>query len=62
MRGIKQPINQMDKRGNILKTYNSIAEAEENTDIYQTNIAKCCQGLRKTAGKFKWGYAEEPKC
>jgi len=58
MRGIKQPIKMMDKEGTTLKTYNSIAEAEEDTDIFQTNIAACCQGLRKTAGKYRWGYAE----
>lgn len=54
----KKPVCKIDKKtGEILKIYNSVAEAERNE---QTNrhIRAVCNGKRKTAGGFKWKYLE----
>ena len=36
--------------------YPSINKAMGDTGIHQSNISKCCRGLRKTAGGFHWSY------
>lgn len=47
------------------KIYNSIAEAQRQTGVLQSNISRCCKGKSKSAGKSQtgekliWQYAEE---
>ena len=36
--------------------YPSTMEAERQTGIYQSNITKCCNGKRKSAGGFHWQF------
>lgn len=43
-----------DKDGNILKTYNSIKEASEDTGIEYSSLAKCVRGVYKTSGGYRW--------
>ena len=38
------------------KTYDSVLQASEETNISKTCIASCCRGLYKTAGGFHWKY------
>ena len=38
--------------------YISSCEAERQTMVNQQNIIKCCQGKRKTAGKYHWKYSD----
>ena len=43
----------------ILKTYNSMAEAAEDCKVkHCTCLTRCCMGKRKTAYGYKWKYAE----
>lgn len=43
----------------LIETYPSIAEAErQNKGIHHSNIIKCCKGLIKSTGKYKWKYAD----
>lgn len=52
------PVNQIDKETNkIIKTFQSINEAERQTGIDHTCIINVCKGKQKTAGKYKWTYA-----
>lgn len=51
---IKRQVEQYDKQNNLIKTYNSIAEAERELNIH--NITRVCKGKQKTAGKFIWKY------
>ena len=44
--------------GEFLKEWLSIAECSRN-GYSGANICYCCQGKRKSAGGFKWCYAEE---
>ena len=41
------------------KIYSSITEASKNTNIKIASISYCCNGKRKTAGKFHWKFAKE---
>lgn len=47
----------LDDDNKIIRTYNSIKEASEKTDINKTSIIHCCSGKYKKAGEYKWKYA-----
>lgn len=51
-------IIQFDKQGKIIKKWNSLADVKRQLGIYQSNICKCCEGERKTAGGYIWKYNE----
>lgn len=53
-RGIK--VAQYSKKNNLIKVFNSIADASRECNIPTTNISKCCKGKRQSAGKFIWKY------
>ena len=40
----------------IIKIYNSIKEAAEELNLDRGSISKCCHGLRKTVGGYKWEF------
>lgn len=39
-----------------ISEYSSIREAHRLTNIPSGNISKCCKGIRKIAGGFKWRF------
>lgn len=41
---------------NGIETFESISEAERQTGVSNPNIVKCCKGIRKSAGGYKWSY------
>lgn len=41
------------------KKFKSIRDAWRKTGINYSHISECASGKRKTAGGFKWGYAEK---
>lgn len=49
---------QFDLNKNIIREYNSIAEAEEITGISRNHIGHCCNHTKyyKTAGGYKWEF------
>ena len=51
-------IIQFDCRGNELRRYASISEAETATSICYSQISECCSNKRKTAGGYIWQYEE----
>lgn len=51
------PVLQFDKKGNFIKKWETIIDVERELGIDHSNIAKCCNGKRKTAGGFIWKYA-----
>jgi len=55
----RQKIEQLDMKGNIVNSFNSIKEAYEITKI--NNISAVCRGVREKAGGFYWKYADEGK-
>ena len=54
---IKRIVNQYNKQGKLLKTFNSITEAAKQTNINLGNICSCCIGTYKSAGGYIWKYA-----
>jgi len=50
---------QLDKDGNKINSYMSIKEAQNKLGLSCGTICKVCKGINKTAGGFKWRYAEE---
>ncbi len=44
--------------GEVIRGFNSIAEAENITGILNGNISSVCNGKRKTAGGFTWQHAK----
>lgn len=52
-------IIKLDREGNIICTYPSIADASRDTGILQTHISRCARGKRPSAGGFKWKYKNE---
>lgn len=57
----KRKINQYDLKGNFIKKWNSISEAEKSLNITSIGtISQCCQHKngRKTAFGYKWEYVE----
>lgn len=52
----QKKVYQFDKQGNFLNEYESVAEAERQTNIHHGNIVRVCKGERKSAGGFKWSY------
>lgn len=38
--------------------YESIKQASEKTGLFQGDISKCCNGIRKTCGKCHWEFVD----
>lgn len=51
-------IYECDMKGNIIRRWPYIAQAAHKLGCNQSNISKCCRGLRKSVGGRKWRYAE----
>lgn len=54
---IKRPVEQYTINGEYIKKYDSLKEAEKETNIDATHIGKCCRGMFKQMGGYKWKYA-----
>ena len=50
---------QCDKNNNAIKVWDSMKQVEDELKIHHSAISQCCKGKRKTAGGYKWKYAEE---
>lgn len=54
--GNNRMCNQLDKNGNFIKKWNSLALASNELNIIQQHISAVCRGKRTYAGKYKWEY------
>ena len=52
-------VNQYDKQGNFIKTWDSIIDVEKSEIAFHSHVSSCCRGKLKTSGGFIWRYAEE---
>lgn len=50
-------VNKFTLDGRVITTYLSIDKAAEELGLFAGDIGRCCKGIRKTCGGFKWGYA-----
>jgi len=52
-------INQIDlKSGEIIKTFESLGDAAQQTGFSKSSLSKCCTGVQKKANGFKWRYRD----
>ena len=51
-------INQYDKQGNFIRSWDYIRDADKALGINNSSIIRCCRGIAKTAGGFVWRYAD----
>lgn len=50
---------QIGADGNFIAQYQNAHDAERKTGIRNGNIGRCCKGYTKSAGGYKWQYANE---
>jgi hypothetical protein len=53
-----KPILMYSKNGDLLQRYDSIMDAERNVGILNNSIVNCLKQKSKTAGGYKWRYAQ----
>ena len=56
----KIPVSQQTIEGVFIASYESIHEAQRLTNIDRATISRCCKGIQKTAGGFKWTFKNPP--
>lgn len=49
-------VDQLDLRGNIIKTFQSATDASLETGVRISSIVSCCRRYQNTAGGFIWRY------
>ncbi len=54
---LSKSVVQMNKNGEFICEYHSIANASRETGINRSHISECCRGMFKLIGGFKWKYA-----
>lgn len=58
--GVRRKVQQVDpKTNNVIRIFDSLAEAERYTNISRKQICKACRGLHKTSGGYIWRYFDE---
>lgn len=53
------PVIQMDKNNKMIKIWKGAKYACNTLHIPDSNINKCCKGIRKTAGGYIWKYYDK---
>lgn len=48
-----------DRAGREVYRFDGIMQAQRETNISGSSILQCCQGIRKSAGGYRWCYAAE---
>lgn len=49
-------VQQLDLKGNLIKTFPSLAEAERQTGNGAANISRACRSSERTCGGYKWKF------
>ena len=50
-------VKQLDKETlEVINTFSSIKDVEDELKIHATSITQCCKNIRKSAGGYKWCY------
>lgn len=55
----KKEVDRYDMNGNYIDTFNSLLEAEKETNVGHKGISENLRGRQKSAGGFVWKYANE---
>lgn len=51
-----KPVRQLNENNSIINNWKSISEASRETGIDSSAISKCCRGILKHTGGYKWEY------
>lgn len=54
-----KPVAQYDLKGKLVRKYESMTLAAEETGVCYSCIAKCAKGVQKTSGGYIWKYVED---
>jgi hypothetical protein len=49
-------VNQYSKDGQLVRSWDSIADICRELNMLKSNISRCCRGGRPTAGGFIWRF------
>ena len=55
----KVPIRQLDLDGNLIRTYPSFSDMEQETGFGHSYVVNCCKGKANTAYGFRWEYVDD---
>ena len=55
----KRKVAMLDKNGNVIKVFDSIADAGRYINAGFSGICGCCRGVYKTIKGYKWKYVED---
>lgn len=58
VRGAMVKVRQLSKSGELVRVWNSMAEASNELGIFKSQICYCCKGKQKTAGGYRWEYLD----
>jgi hypothetical protein len=56
--GNSKPIDMFSKDWVFLKNFKCAYEAERELNINHSHISQCCNGIRQTAGGYRWQFAQ----
>lgn len=56
-RDMKKVLQLNKENGEVIAEYKSIGEASKLTHVDRSSISRCCNGIVKTAGGYKWALA-----
>lgn len=54
-----RPVNQYTLDGQFIRTWIGASQAMQELGIDKSSIGRVCKGTKKSAGGFKWSYADE---
>ena len=54
-----RPVNMLDEKGNVIRSYDGITLAAEDTGLLESGIRAVCRGIQKTTKGTRWEYAEK---
>jgi len=54
----EKKVIQMSLKGQVIRTWENLGEAQSCTGADKSNISKCCRGFRNSTGGFKWKYID----
>ena len=59
MPSLYRPVNMLDKVGNVIRSYDGITLAAEDTGLLESGIRAVCRGIQKTTKGTRWEYVKK---
>lgn len=52
-------VSQYDLNGNFIKEWDCLRDIQRELNVFAISVSRCCRGIQKTAGGYKWRYAND---